>query len=105
MAALQEEDATKLLRDMTSSMASSIRRRLFTQSFFCVSERALTSDGMAIAASKPMMATTIMISTSVKPDFLFFFIALPPFGVVGSDSPVFKLKVDRINKHQACHAN
>jgi hypothetical protein len=30
--------------------------------------RALTKLGIAIAASKPMMATTIMISTSVKPD-------------------------------------
>jgi len=27
--------------------------------------------GMAMAASKPMMATTIMISTSVKPDLRF----------------------------------
>ena len=39
------------------------------QAFFCEVERARTKLGMAIAANKPMMATTIMISTKVKPDW------------------------------------
>ena len=36
--------------------------------------RALANDGIAIAAKRPMIATTIMISTSVKPCFFIFFI-------------------------------
>ena len=39
------------------------------QAFCCEVVRAFTKLGMAIAASNPMMATTIMISTSVKPLF------------------------------------
>src|SRR5438445_12260027 len=39
------------------------------QAFFWLAARAFTKLGIAIAASKPMMATTIMISTRVKPDF------------------------------------
>ena len=34
--------------------------------------RARTKLGIAIAANKPMIATTIMISTSVKPAFFAF---------------------------------
>ena len=49
-------------------LAPSIWRRLLMQAFCCAELRAFTKLGMAIAASKPMMATTIMISTSVKPD-------------------------------------
>ena len=37
------------------------------QAFFWLAVRAFTKFGMAIAASRPMMATTIMISTRVKP--------------------------------------
>src|SRR6185295_564066 len=37
--------------------------------FFWLAWRALTKLGIAIAARRPMMATTIMISTSVKPAF------------------------------------
>ena len=46
------------------------------QAFCCEVVRALMKLGMAIAASRPMMATTIMISTRVKPDFsdVFLFI-------------------------------
>src|SRR5215470_6483607 len=44
-------------------------RRLLIQAFCCEVVRALTKLGIAIAASKPMIATTIMISTRVKPDF------------------------------------
>src|ERR1035437_5466169 len=48
------------------------------QAFFCDCVRARTKLGIAIAARRPMMATTIMISTSVKPDLrevLFFILA------------------------------
>src|SRR5438105_1010270 len=51
------------------SMAPSICRRLLMQAFFCAEVRALTKFGIAIAASRPMIATTIMISTRVKPYF------------------------------------
>src|ERR1017187_4198511 len=60
-------------------IALSIWRRLLMQAFFCDCVRARTKLGMAIAASKPMMATTIMISTSVNPDLfdvLFFILSL-----------------------------
>src|SRR2546425_3989947 len=51
-------------------MAPSTWRRLLMQAFCCEVVRALTKLGIAIAANRPMMATTIMISTRVKPDFL-----------------------------------
>src|ERR1017187_9394294 len=60
-------------------IALSIWRRLLMQAFFCDCVRARTKLGIAIAASKPMMATTIMISTRVKPDLrdvLFFILSL-----------------------------
>ena len=47
------------------------------QAFCCEVARALMKLGMAIAANRPMMATTIIISTRVKPalrDVLFVFI-------------------------------
>ena len=47
------------------------------QAFCCEVARALMKLGMAIAANRPMMATTIIISTSVKPalrEVLFVFI-------------------------------
>jgi hypothetical protein len=37
------------------------------QALACDEARAFMKGGIAMAASKPMMATTIMISTSVKP--------------------------------------
>src|SRR5260370_8321954 len=40
------------------------------QAFCCDVVRAFTKLGIAIAANNPIMATTIMISTRVKPDFL-----------------------------------
>lgn len=52
------------------SLAPSICFRLAMQAFFCAVCRALTKFGRAIAASKPIIATTIMISTRVKPAFL-----------------------------------
>src|SRR5215204_25850 len=48
--------------------APSIWRRLLMQALACEVVRALTKLGIAIAANNPMMATTIMISTRVKPD-------------------------------------
>src|ERR1035438_4696035 len=47
--------------------AASIWRRLLMQALACEVARAFTKFGMAMAARRPMMATTIMISTSVKP--------------------------------------
>jgi hypothetical protein len=50
--------------------------------FFCEVVRALMKLGMAIAANRPIMATTIMISTNVKPDWrvvLFFMLTLLSF--------------------------
>ena len=62
-------------------IAPSICRRLLMHAFFCEVVRALMKLGMAIAANRPIMATTIMISTNVKPDvrvvlcfILFFFL-------------------------------
>src|ERR1051325_5689055 len=49
-------------------IAPSSCRKLLIQAPFCAVARALTKLGMAMAASIPMMATTIMISTSVNPD-------------------------------------
>src|SRR5687767_8380398 len=49
------------------SLAPSTWRRLLIQAFFWAVVRALTKLGIAIAARRPMMATTIMISTRVKP--------------------------------------
>src|SRR5439155_14593932 len=48
--------------------APSIWRRLLMQAFTCEVVRALMKLGIAIAARRPMMATTIIISTNVKPD-------------------------------------
>ena len=52
------------------------------QALACEVARAFTKFGIAIAAKRPMMATTIMISTSVKPAlrrFLVVFILLFAF--------------------------
>src|ERR1700745_889318 len=49
-------------------IAQSSCLRLAIQAFFWAVVRALTKLGIAIAANRPMMATTIMISTRVKPD-------------------------------------
>src|SRR5881394_269592 len=55
--------------------------RLAMQAFFWLAVRAFTKFGIAIAAKRPIMATTIMISTSVKPAFrwvlLFIYCFLP----------------------------
>src|SRR5581483_5529220 len=49
-------------------LAPSIWRRLLMQAFCCEVVRARTKLGIVMAARRPMMATTIMISTRVKPD-------------------------------------
>src|SRR5579885_2344880 len=54
-------------------LAESIWRKLLIQAVVWLLVRARTQFGTAMADSKPMIATTIMISTSVKPakrDFL-----------------------------------
>src|SRR3954470_8440339 len=58
------------------ALAPSTCLRLAMQAFFWLAVRAFTKLGMAIAARRPMMATTIMISTRVNPAFcrLFIFI-------------------------------
>src|SRR5258708_27071215 len=62
--------------------APSIWRRLLMHALAWEVVRALTKLGIAIAARRPIMATTIMISTSVKPDLrvvLFFILTSLPF--------------------------
>src|SRR6266404_9408261 len=62
-------------------IAPSIWRRLLMQAFFWDVVRALTKLGIAIAAKRPIMATTIMISTNVKPllrDVLMFILLFFP---------------------------
>src|SRR5262245_18166155 len=49
--------------------APSICLRFAMHALFWLFSRALMKFGTAIAANKPMMATTIMISTNVNPDF------------------------------------
>ena len=63
------------------ALAPSICFRFAIQAFFWLAVRAFTKLGIAMAASKPMIATTIMISTSVKPALLevLSFIVLLPF--------------------------
>src|SRR6267142_278690 len=63
-------------------IAPSICRRLLIQEFICEVVRALTKLGIAIAAKRPIMATTIMISTRVKPalrDALIFILQFVTF--------------------------
>src|ERR1700722_2091210 len=52
--------------------AASIWRMLLMQALACEVARAFTKFGIAIAAKRPMMATTIMISTRVKPALRMF---------------------------------
>src|ERR1039457_533644 len=76
--------------------ALSIWRRLLMQAFFCDCVRARTKLGIAIAASKPMMATTIMISTSVNPclfDVLFFILSICFCGVNNATSGLILLQL------------
>src|SRR3979409_889655 len=49
------------------STAESIKRRSFRRRLACARLRARRNPGTAIAANKAMIATTIMISTRVKP--------------------------------------
>src|SRR5204863_4500838 len=49
-------------------IAPSTWRRLLMHAFICEVVRALMKLGIAIAAKRPIMATTIIISTNVKPD-------------------------------------
>jgi hypothetical protein len=61
------------------SFAAEMSRMLLIHMFCLAVWRALRKFGTAIAARRPMMATTIMISTSVKPArFLAIFTKTPP---------------------------
>src|SRR5438874_8670309 len=79
---LMSEKATVALGSFFCSsahcwIAPSICRRLLMQAFICEVVRALIKLGIAMAANSPMIATTIMISTNVKPELrelLIFFI-------------------------------
>src|ERR1700744_5641192 len=62
-----EAEAACLVSKAHSCFAPSIWRRLLMHAFCCAVVRACTKLGIAIAAKRPMMATTIMISISVKP--------------------------------------
>src|SRR5215212_11619967 len=67
------------------STAESIRRRSLIMRLACERLRARRNPGTAIAAKRAMMATTIMISTRVKPvrrDWRFNFIVLENLAVV-----------------------
>src|SRR5690349_24594266 len=80
-AAVGESAAVFLFSSAQVAFAPSICFMLAMQAFFWLAVRALTKLGIAIAANKPMMATTIMISTSVKPErrIVVIFILLLPF--------------------------
>src|SRR5437016_11141636 len=56
-------------------------RRLFRIELSWALSRAFTKFGIAIAASNPMIATTIMISTSVKPAVLIVLICISNLSV------------------------
>src|SRR5438552_17001809 len=58
-----------------------MRRLLMIELSWALS-RAFTKFGIAIAASNPMMATTIMISTRVNPAFLFVLICISDLSVL-----------------------
>src|ERR1039457_2054459 len=60
-------DDARLCSSAYCCVAAAYCRRLLMQAFICDVVRALTKFGIAIAANRPMMATTIMISTSVNP--------------------------------------
>src|SRR6266516_6628939 len=58
------------------SFAPSMMRRLLKIELSWAVSRAFTKFGIAIAANNPMMATTIIISTRVKPAVLFVLICI-----------------------------
>lgn len=61
-------------------VAAQISRKLLMQALLCDVVRAWTQFGMAITASNPMSATTIIISTRVNPltlNSLLFILVLP----------------------------
>src|SRR6266700_849340 len=65
-----ESDAVLCASRAQVALAPSICLRLAMHALFWLAVRALTKLGMAMAANKAMMATTIMISTRVNPEVL-----------------------------------
>jgi hypothetical protein len=57
-----------MLATAAISFAADICRRLLMHALLSASDLAFMKDGSAITARRPMIATTIMISTSVNPD-------------------------------------
>src|SRR6478672_8413233 len=75
------------------------------QPLICVVERALTKFGTANAASKPMIATTIMISINVNPalsDDVLFFIANLSFGLTDYDCTGAKSRLPPVTTVLQC---
>ena len=62
-----QEKARKISRTKSKPVVPAFHGSSGRQAAFWLEARALTKLGMAMAASKAMMATTIMISTRVKP--------------------------------------
>src|SRR5947199_3463498 len=70
-----------LVSNAHCSLAPSIWRRLLMHALVWAVVRAFTKFGIAMAASNPMIATTIMISTSVKPAVLCVLICIANLSV------------------------
>src|SRR5882672_1451849 len=66
MRLVEATEETPFSRKYWSAAADSWRA-LFNTALSCEDWRTFWNAGMAIAARRPMMTTTIMISTSVKP--------------------------------------
>src|SRR3954453_21064744 len=64
-----EAVAPALVSKAHCCLAPSIWRRLLMQAFCCAVLRARTQLGTAIVARRPIIITTIMISTSVNADW------------------------------------
>src|SRR6266436_2649596 len=100
-------------------IAPSTCRRLLMQAFFCEVVRARMKLGIAIAARRPIMATTIIISTNVKPDlrevlmFILLFVSLfCGVNVAAGGLVLFRLPFTHcllrphcLGKQPECHAN
>src|SRR5436190_10468 len=84
-------DAFCLVSNAHSCLAPSIWRRLLMQAFVWDAVRAFTKLGTAIEARRPTMATTIMISTRVKP-------ALREIWHFITNFPLFDLRRERCNR-------
>src|SRR5262245_15419233 len=85
-------------------IAPSIWRRLLMQAFICEVVRALIKLGIAIAANRPIIATTIMISTNVKPDLrdVFLFILYFVFSLLRREQDSRRVSIISMRSLIAC---